>query len=166
MKVYFLSYNIMNNSTGDYFIALSNKLSEDNKVVVFASKIRKTSMPLNDNVQILQWPSNNHNSLKDFFYLVKMVQKYKPDAMLSIFSFVNLFLIVGALFGVKTRIAWIRTLSSQLSQTKYKVLRKSFIYKLSTHIITNSMATKNDVVLPPLVFRYGFHSRFHLLSIC
>src|SRR5690554_6457707 len=65
--------------------------------------------------------------------------------MISMFGFVNMFLIVGWLFRVQVRVAWIRTLSSQYGQKRYKVLRKSFIYTLATNIITNSNATKVDV---------------------
>lgn len=62
------------------------------------------------------------------------------------FGSVNLFLIAGWLFRVKNRVAWLRTLSSQYPQKRYKVLRKTLVYKLATHIITNSIATKNDAI--------------------
>lgn len=135
----------MNNSTADYFIPLSNKLSLDYKVIVIAGKIRDKKSNLNEEVTVLQWPSKRPNSWRDFWFLWNLVRTYKPEMMISIFSFVNLFLIVGWIFRVKTRVAWIRTLSSQYQQKHYKVLRKSMIYRFATHIITNSEATKNDV---------------------
>jgi len=135
----------MNNSTADYFIALSNKLSEENRVVVITSKIRKTNIKLNEHITILKWPTKRPTTWKGFKFLYKTVHHYKPDMMISMFSFVNLFLIVGWLLRVKIRVAWIRTLSSQYEQKRYKVYRKSIIYSLSTDIITNSNATKNDV---------------------
>lgn len=135
----------MNNSTSDYFITLSNKLSEENRVVVITSKIRKTNIKLNKNITILKWPTKRPTTWKGFKFLCKTVRHYKPDMMISMFSFVNLFLVVGWLFRIKIRVAWIRTLSSQYAQKRYKVYRKSLIYGLSTDIITNSNATKNDV---------------------
>ena len=147
MKTCFLAYNLMNSSLADYFITLSNKLSEDNKVVVVTSKIRKTNISLNNDIIILKWPTKNPTSWKSFCFLCKLVHIYKPNMMISMFGFVNMFLIVGWLFRVKVRLAWIRTLSAQYSQIKFKVLRKSFIYSLATDIITNSNATKNDVAL-------------------
>ena len=167
MGVCFLSFNIMNNSTTDYFIALSNRLSENNKVVVIAGRIRETNFGLNDNITVLQWPTKRSNTFKDFLFLCKLVRTNRPGMMLSIFSFVNLFLLVGWLYRVKVRVAWIRTLSDQYSQIKYKVLRKSMVYSLATDIITNSNATKLDVasffkisknkitVLPNSVKDYG-----------
>ncbi|WP_189342987.1 glycosyltransferase family 4 protein [Winogradskyella epiphytica] len=124
---------------------MSNKLSQDYKVIVIAGKIRDTKIKLNENIVVLKWPSVRPTTWKDFWFLFKLVQTYKPDLMISMFGFVNMFLIVGRLFGVKNRVAWIRTLSSQYAQKRYKVLRKSFIYSLATTIITNSNATKIDV---------------------
>lgn len=135
----------MNNSTADYFITLSNKLSEDNKVVVISNKIRKTNISLNDQIIVLSWPSRRTTSWQNFWFLWDLMKTYKPGMMISMFSSVNLFLMVGWLFRIKIRVAWIRTLSSQYAQNRYKVLRKSFIYSLATNIITNSNATKNDV---------------------
>ncbi|MDN3492413.1 glycosyltransferase family 4 protein [Winogradskyella bathintestinalis] len=135
----------MNNSTADYFITLSNKLSKDNKVVVLTSKIRKTNITLDESITILKWPTKRPTTWKGFWFLCKLVRDYKPDIMISMFSFVNLFLIVGWLYRIKIRVAWIRTLSSQYAQKKHKVYRKSVIYGLSTDIITNSVATKKDV---------------------
>ncbi|SDS84649.1 glycosyltransferase [Winogradskyella sediminis] len=145
MKTYFLSYNIMPTSTGDYFIALSNKLSETHKVFVVAGKIRDVKIKLNETITVLQCPSSRPTSLKDFWFLMKLVNKHKPDVMISMFGFVNMFLIVGWMFRVNVRVAWIRTISSHYTYKKYKVLRKSFIYGLATNIITNSNATKRDV---------------------
>lgn len=145
IKTCFLAFNLMDNSTSDYFIKLSNKLSENYKVIVIAGKIRKTQITLNKTITLLQWPSQRPNSWKDFWFLLKVVRTYKPNIMVSMFSFVNLFLVVGWLFRVKVRVAWIRTLSSQYQQRQYKVLRKSFVYGLATDIVTNSDATKIDV---------------------
>lgn len=135
----------MKTSPADYFITLSNKLSESYNVIVIAGKIRDSNIVLNKEITLIKWPSIRPTKWKDFWFLFKLVKTYKPDMMISMFGFVNMFLIVGWLFGVKVRVAWIRTLSSQYAQKKYKVLRKSFIYSLATDIITNSNSTKGDV---------------------
>jgi len=134
----------MSNSTADYFIALSNKLAEEGKVVVITSKIRKTNIALNNDIIILKWPSKRPTSWKDFLFLCKIVKLHKPHTMISMFSSVNLFIIVGWIFRVKVRIAWIRSLSTQFVQDKKYVYRKALIYRLATQIITNSIATKKD----------------------
>ena len=65
---------------------------------------------------------------------------------ISVFGSVNIFLIVGFLCRVKIRVAWISTLSTQFTQKKILVFRKSLVYKLATNIIANSNATKLDAV--------------------
>ncbi|UPS91662.1 glycosyltransferase [Bizionia sp. M204] len=142
----FLTFNIMDNSTSDYFITLSNKLSERQQVVVITGKIRNTKVSLRDNIIVLKWPTKHPVTAKDFWFLYKLVQKHKPTLMISMFSFVNVFLIVGWLLRVPNRVAWIRTLSSQYEQKSYKVFRKSLIYKLATNVIANSNATRKDIV--------------------
>nr|WP_321223020.1 glycosyltransferase family 4 protein [uncultured Psychroserpens sp.] len=146
MNTCFISFNIMNNSTSDYYVVLSNKLAEEFKVVVITHKIRKTNVSLDDSITVLKWPSRKTTSWQNFWFLCKLMRTYKPSMLISMFGFVNLYLIAGWIFRVKIRIAWIRTLSSQYAQTRYKVIRKSKIYSLATHIITNSQATKDDVV--------------------
>lgn len=144
MKVYCFSFHLDKNSSADYFISLCNKLSNIGKVIIIASKIRETNVTLDPRITVFKWPSYRPTQWKDFIFLCNIVKKYKPHAIISNFSAVNLFLIVGILFRVKHRVAWIRTLSSQFPQKKLYILRRSLIYKLSTQIIVNSEATKDD----------------------
>lgn len=139
-----LSFNLMKSSTADYYISLSNKLSEQNDVVIVASKVRETSISLCPDIRIVKWPSKRPSKWKDFMFLFKLVRSEKPDVMISIFGTVNLFLIVGWLLGVANRIAWIRSLSTQFPQNRFKVFRRSLVYRLGTQIIANSEATKED----------------------
>ncbi|GAA4267986.1 hypothetical protein GCM10022257_00870 [Hyunsoonleella aestuarii] len=134
----------MRNSTADYFISLGNELSKIGKVIIVTGKIRETNISLNPDIIVLKWPSKRPTKFKDFVFLLKIVKNYRPDMMISIFGMVSMFLIVGWLFRVKIRIAWIRTLSTQFSHKKIHILRKSIIYRFSTQIITNSTATKID----------------------
>lgn len=121
-------------------------MAKDYKVVIITSKVRETNLKLNKDITILKWPSKRPTGWKDFWFLCKLTKMYKPTMMISLFGSVNLFLIVGGLFRVKNRVTWIRTLSSQYSQNKFKVFRKILVYKLATKIITNSIATKKDVI--------------------
>jgi glycosyltransferase involved in cell wall biosynthesis len=136
----------MQTSVADYFITLSNELAIENNVIIITSKIRETNIRLNNNITVLKWPSKRPTAWKDFWFLARQVKKYKPSLMISLFGSVNLFLIVGSIFGIKNRVAWIRTLSSQYPQKSYKVFRKSIVYRLATNIITNSIATKKDII--------------------
>lgn len=159
MKVYFLSFNIMKNSTADYFIALCNKLAEENQVVIITSKIRDSNLPIYPSIKIYKWPTSHPNTWKDFMFICKKVNDYKPDVMISMFSAVNLFLIAGKRYGVTHRIAWIRSLSTQFKQRKLHVWRRSLIYRLATVILVNSEATKKDASQ----FYHIAHSKIRVL---
>ena len=142
MKVYFVAFNLMNNSTSDYFISLCNLISKEAKVIIFASKIRETNIALNSNIIVLKLPSIRPTKIRDFIFFYRKVKQYKPDVMISMFGFVNLFLIIGRFCNVKFRIAWIRSLDSPKQPKDFKVIRKRLVYRLATHILTNSQSTK------------------------
>jgi glycosyltransferase involved in cell wall biosynthesis len=143
-KCVFIAYSINSSSVSDYFTELSNKFySFGYKVIVLSDK-KSYENQLNKNIIIKYWPSKRPTKFKDFLFIIRLIFMHKPQLMISIFGSVNIFLITGFLLGIKHRIAWIRTLSTQFSQKKHLILRKSIIYKLSTNVISNSDATKTD----------------------
>ncbi|WP_228851086.1 glycosyltransferase family 4 protein [Aegicerativicinus sediminis] len=142
--VYFFSFSLDENSAADYFISLCNELAKVHTVIIIANKVRNTNVPLSEKIKVFKWPSNNPRKIRDFYFLIKLVLNYKPSFMVSIFSSVNIFLIVGWLFHVKNRIAWIRSLSTQFHYNKFLVFRKSIILRLATRVFVNSTATLED----------------------
>lgn len=147
-KVVFLSFSVLNTSVSDYFLALAELFIKSNyKVVVFSDTKKPVELIMPKGVLLKYWPSKRPTTFRDAKFLYKMMKLYKPIITISVFSSVNLFLIVGFLCRVKLRVAWIRTLTTQFPQKKLLVKRKSMIYKLATKIIVNSNATKQDAVL-------------------
>lgn len=146
MKTIFLSYSIGNSSVTDFFVELSNKLSKEYKVIIITDYIKDHSFYISPEITIYQWPSSRPTEVKDFIFLSKKVRKYRPETMISIFGAVNLFLLVGYLFGVKRRIVWRRSISTQFEPRKKLQLRKKYFYRLATTIVANSKATKQDLV--------------------
>ncbi|CAN5889726.1 hypothetical protein BH24DEI2_BH24DEI2_17050 [soil metagenome] len=86
-------------------------------------------------------------------FLYTFARRERPDCIISQFSTVNICVLVGALTGIPTRIAWYRTLSTQIRADakradwieNLKLLRKRFVYPFATHIIANSQAAAEDV---------------------
>lgn len=147
-KIVFFSFSVLNSSVSDYFLALSELFISNNyDVVVFSDTKKPDNLILPKGVQLKYWPSKRPTTFRDARFLYKEMKFYKPNITISVFNSVNLFLIVGFLCGVKSRIAWIRTLTTQFPQKNVLVKRKSMIYKLATKIIANSNATKQDAVL-------------------
>ena len=146
MKTIFLSFSISDSSVSDYFIELSNKLSEEFRVIIITDSIKNKHLPLSPQIETFKWPSRRPTKWKDFRFLFQKVRKYRPELMLSVFGAVNLFLMIGFLLQVRNRIAWCRTISKQFPQKKSLHLRKKYVYKLATEIFANSKATKLDLV--------------------
>ena len=140
----FLSFSICDSSVTDYFLALSIKLSEIYQVVVITDRLERVDIP--KNIKVLKWPGIRGTTWKDFLFLKNQVSKFKPHMMIANFGAVNMFLIIGFLFQIPHRIAWVHTISSQFKFKKFKQFRKKWIYKLATQLYTNSKATKADVV--------------------
>nr|WP_317631510.1 glycosyltransferase [uncultured Flavobacterium sp.] len=142
----FLSFSLGNTSVSDYFVSLSHEFSKEYDVVIFSDKLKPEHITFPPNIQVLYWPSKRPTKLKDGIFLYNLIKQYKPKMTISIFGSVNIFILVGFLCGVKNRIAWIRTLSTQFPSQKINQIRKSIIYKFSTQLIANSYATKQDVI--------------------
>ena len=142
----FLSFSLAESSVSDYFLLLAHEFNKEYKVVIFSDVKKSENITLSNDIIVKYWPSVRPTKLADGIFLYQNIKKYKPVLTVSIFGSVNIFLIVGFLCGVNKRVAWIRTLSSQFPQKKLLILRKSLVYKLSTNLISNSQATKDDVV--------------------
>lgn len=141
----FLGYSIKNSSVSDYFTELSIALSKNNKVVIITDTNNKLKVGSKD-ILVFNWPSKRPTKIVDFIFLLKLVKQFEPQLMLSTFGSNNMFVLVGYLYRVRNRIATYRTLSTQYESTIFKRLRKRWVYGLATKIITNSKATKNDLI--------------------
>lgn len=141
----FLAYSIGDSSVSAFFSKLALQLSLEFDVVIFSD--RKNAFPFKSSaIQVLYWPSPRPTKLKDFVFLRKAIKQHKPQLMLATFGANNLFALAGKLSGVKHRIATHRSISSHFKSSAFKVLRKRFVFGWVTQIITNSKATKQDVM--------------------
>jgi len=144
LKTIFLAFTINSSSLADFFIGLALQLSQSYKVIIITNKEPKFDPGFNENVEVLVWPSNRPTNLKDAKFLYKQIKKYHPVMSISMFGSVNLMVLVSWLAKVPIRVTWIRTLSTQYENKKWLMERKKFMYKLSSHILVNSQATKLD----------------------
>jgi len=143
-KCIFFAYSINDSSLADYFIDLSNQFYECGYKVIVVSNKNEFQSQLNESIIVENWPSKRPTKFKDFLFLFRLLAEHKPQLLISVFGAVNIFTLAGFIKGIKHRIVWIRTLSTQFPQKKRLVFRKSIIYKLSTKVICNSEATKKD----------------------
>ena len=121
-------------------------MSEEFRVIIFTDCVDAHQVEISSEVKIFKWPSRRPTKWKDFNFLIQKVKEYRPEVMISMFGSINIFLVVGYLFGVKHRIPWARTISTQFQTKKNLLIRKKIMYKLATKIIANSNATKRDLM--------------------
>lgn len=146
MKTVFIAFTLKDSSVAEFFTAISNRLAQDYKVIIISYQTEKHSLPLDPQIETMEWPSKRPTKLKDLFFIGRLVYKYKPFIMISNFAAVNFFLLTGFLFGIKKRISWYHTHSSaHITENKFNLWRKSMIYKLATKIVTTSAAAKEDI---------------------
>ena len=142
------------NAVYEYYKALGKEFNDQGYKVLYIFDQHKKNIPNNsENTKYYSWPSKRPTTFKDFLYLKRLLEKYKPTHCISTFGAVNIVLLTSYLYKVKNRIAWIRTTQTQIlidskSRIKSKILAfiKSLFYSFSTQIITNSEGTKQDSI--------------------
>jgi glycosyltransferase involved in cell wall biosynthesis len=141
----FLAYSVGDSSVSGFFSRLALKLSTNFTVIVFSDK--RSPLPFSsENIFLLHWPSPRPTKFRDFLFLRSQIKKHKPIIMLSTFGANNMFLLAGFFRRVPHRIATYRTISGHFRSSPLKLFRKKMVFKLATQIISNSGATKQDLI--------------------
>jgi glycosyltransferase involved in cell wall biosynthesis len=146
-KNIYIAFNIQNSAVSDYYIRLGHLLKERYNVFIFTSKTEFITQKNLQGLKVFIWPSKRPTKLKDFIFLSKKILEYRPVTMIAAFGAVNLFAIVGYLFFIRNRIAWVHSVSTHMASRKLLQYRKSLVYKACSLIVANSLATKNDTIL-------------------
>ena len=137
----------------DYFFALAESFSRIGFRVIMILDGKPKTLPNRQNLIFFKWPSKRPTHVKDFLFLKKLIEKYRPSALISSFGSVNIMNICGYFLKVKNRINYILSVSEpfylKVSYEKILVrnflkLRKAEIYKLATLLVCNSEGTHQD----------------------
>lgn len=124
------------------------------EVVIIVDGQRRHIVNPNTNPAFYTWPSPRPIGASDALFLADLIRSRKPDCLVAHFGAVNLMLVVGRILGVKNRIAWQHTLSTQtdadthLSAGRLWFLRvrKRAVFGLASLVVANSQATKIDLL--------------------
>lgn len=147
MKTIFIAFTLKNSSVADFCVTLANYLDRDYQVVIFSHANEEHDFQLSKSIKVLRWPSKRPTGLRDLIFLIRQIRKYRPQTIIANFAAVNIFMLGGFISGVKNRVAWYHTLTSQLDYNKFLQIRKGAFYKMASKIITNSEAAKMDISL-------------------
>lgn len=154
-KSFMIAASLGEGALSSHFLALGVELSRRGNRVAFVTAKPKSSFKIPDSsIAVHEWPSERPIHWKDAKFLNSLVWKGKPDCAVGNFGAVNLFATVHWLNQVKVRILWYHTLSAQIDKDTsavphsllFRRWRKALVYWSATHIFTNSIAARDDVI--------------------
>lgn len=155
MNYIFISTSYLpGNSVFEYYKSLGDDFIKRGFIIIFIFDQLNKNIPNNSkSIKYYSWPSKRPTNIKDFFFLVKLINKYKPSHCIATFGSVNMMVLTSFIKNVKNRIVWIRTTQNQILTDdnkplyyRFLIYRKTFIYSLATKIIANSDGTKDDSI--------------------
>jgi len=134
--------------------AVAASLAENCKVVfVTQARITTTPLPTNSNLEVREWPNKRPNTLKDLWFIYKLLRKEKPQVAIVHFGATNLMLLGSWLARVPNRIAWMHTLSGQYfldikseKKARLAILIRTLVYKLATKIVVLNEFARRDAI--------------------
>lgn len=107
------------------------------------------------NPAIEVWPSPRPVKARDARFLLALLRRHRPRALIANQAPTNLMMLLGWLRRVPVRVAWHRTLTAQieagsrgpLAALTHPLLRarKRLVYRAATHLIANSEASREDL---------------------
>lgn len=101
--------------------------------------------------------------LSNYFKVYKIIKSYRPEVIVSNFSYVNPALLFGRILGVKKNVAWFHSLQDQIEASKRQVIIKRWFLKLADLMVANSFLTAQELqnvyhILPSRIFVLPFWS--------
>ena len=132
--------------------AVAASLAENCEVVfVTQARITTTPLPANKNLTVKEWPNKRPNTLKDLWFIYKLLRKENPQVAIVHFGATNLMLLGAWLARVPNRIAWMHTLSGQYfldikseKKAKLAIRTRTLVYKLATKIVVLNEFARKD----------------------
>jgi len=150
---------ILNTSWPDYaaanhYKALGRELAARGHRVIFLVGERRTKIEDHTaNPAIYIWPSRRPTRPADFRLIRRLIDEFRPDALIASFGAVNVMMTAGWLGRVPVRVAWYCTVSEAIDEggefgdVQLGLLRwrKGLVYRLATHVAAVSEAADRDV---------------------
>jgi glycosyltransferase involved in cell wall biosynthesis len=147
MKTIVIACTLNHSTVTRYYISIANKLAEGGqRIVIIADLIEAHPFIIDSRITIYRWPSTRPTKWADLFFALRLFIKYRPAAVVAMFSSVNICLLASFLVGIKRRIVWSHTLSTAFNDSSRLIARKRLILKLATEVIVNSDATYADML--------------------
>jgi glycosyltransferase involved in cell wall biosynthesis len=150
---YFIATSWGQEAVPRHFAALARELvTRGHQVVLVIDRVMRQLENDQVNPAVLTWPSYRPTNLRDAFFLVRLIQRYRPDCLVANFTAINLMMSVGKLMGVRHRVSWYHTIerANELDSrgprwlARLKRWRRRFVYGAATHVVAVSEAAGVD----------------------
>jgi glycosyltransferase involved in cell wall biosynthesis len=154
-KTIYIAHNWSDASLSFQSKALALALSKNNRVIFLnAKKNGFNNVAINGNLTIMAWPGKRPTGLKDLLFAIKLMRQNKPDIIITNFSANDIMLFVSWLFRVKFRFCYFHTMVEQYIADRGKlpfnqrlnIFRKSFVFRMATHMLPSSEAARKDLM--------------------
>lgn len=147
MKTIVICCTLNHSTLTHYYVSIANQLVKSgHRVILLVDLVEEHPFLIDKQIIICRWPSRRPTRWADFFFACRLFFKYRPAAVVAMFSSVNISLMASFLAGVKKRVVWSHTLSTAFNDSSKLIARKRLILKLATEIIVNSEATYADML--------------------
>lgn len=152
---FLIATQINDGAVSRHFTALARELAGRGHSVVLVSSRSPGKLEQPKGVPaVCVWPSRRPTRLRDALFLRRLIRDQEIECVIGNFAAVNWMCVVGALLGVRHRLAWYHTLSSQIRldsvasriRAHWQWPRKRFVYALATGVLTSSEAAAADVM--------------------
>ncbi len=156
---YFIGTSWGDAAVPQQFCALASELAHrGHRAILLVDGQRKDVEDHQGNPAVYTWPSRRPTKLRDAVFLLRLIQRYRPDCLIANFASTNVMILTGWLTAVPVRIAWCHTLRSQLAldsrlppwKWQWLQVRKSLVYALSTHLVAVANALAEELQRDPL----------------
>ena len=142
MKIIIL-YTYNHGYLSQFFFELCKMLSYQGHEVSTFSLKRKAYKLEKDGIEINIKKRGGYVST--YLQIFKLLNKIKPDVVLSNFSYVNPALVFGKILGVKKNVVWFHSLNEQMTPTWNNIFIKRQFLRFADTVIANSQLTEKEL---------------------
>lgn len=130
------------------------KLSEDWDVWFFTQpRVGKPVTQVNDHLVLMEWPNKRPTGIKDLLFCIKHLRLIKPETVIVHFGATKVMMAASWLTGVKNRVAWYHTLSTQTRleskgfiRTRFNLLVRTLMYAAATKVVVQNQYAAKDAM--------------------
>lgn len=116
-------------------------------------RVGKPVLQVNDHLVVMQWPNKRPTGFKDLLFCIKQIRRIRPETVVVHFGATKIMMLASWLTGVKNRVAWYHTLSTQTRleskgffRTRFNLFVRTLMYAAATKIVVQNQYAAKDAM--------------------